>query len=1115
MSPTLAGIENVVATATNAGVFNFANATGVTSVTNQNSSDTLTFSSIATTVAVAVANTADKDTTVVYSNVTGAADAATITLNNVTSSNLGGAGTRSDITAAGIETLTLNSTGAASQVNVIAANATRLNVTGTADLTVAGNDAATVVVNASTFTGALTVTGQTVTGGAGNDAITGGAAANESLSGGAGNDTITFASNFTNADTVAGGDGTADTLRLGTAADATGYTTPATRTVSGIEILRVDAALGADLTLSNIQAGIQQVRLTDGAGANRNITFDTAVAGTLRLDAAAGGQIALTSAGTGTTDTLTITNGAAAGMGASVDVFDGQIVGATGVETLVLNGSGNGTATTQDVAAITVTGTGTTATALNFVGSNAFVVANGSALTATTIDAAGLTGNATLNMGNIAAATATTINGSNNNSTGATPTGDVLIGRASASTTINANGGNDNVTGGTAADTLNGGDGNDTISGGGGNDVITGGAGNDQITIAAGNVNVDGGAGNDNVIVTGVTSADTIVGGADTDTLSIAAMLSAGDAVNISGFEIINASAAVLQDLVALTNSGNNTITTLGVSAATGTTSFSNAGAITDLNITADDNNGSIAMTRLLDNTSNAINLNLRGATGANASTYAAVALADEETIVLASGQASSTFNVANTNVITTLTAGDLTSLTVNGANDLTIGTLAAATGLATVNLQSSTGIVTINAASSTSALTLTSGSGTRSQTNFTSGSGNDNLTGTANDDTLIGGAGNDIINAGNGANSLEGGTGADTITGGTGVDTVNVAMQANGTHGADRVNLGAGLDVVNVTIAGTNQVRLTFTSADVGNGDALDGNNTAASTGIAYGGAEDGGLAVRFEQELTNVVTGEAGAAGTTVVARYDDEGIVFVSAANTADFDVRDLGTGTARGSFVNVVLGTDGNDTFTATSFAGGAATEAIYINAGAGDDNLTGSDVADFLVGGAGADVLTGGLGVDSLLGGAGADVFVYASEAASPASVAANTTSTFDNIFDFITATDKLRLDAVGGIDFAANATATRVALTVNNVADFSALGAALVMANGTVLLSVSTTTAAAVYDITLTGTGLAAAGYTHLVLVNDGTAALAATDLLIQLTGTSSTAIAAGDFQFV
>jgi Ca2+-binding RTX toxin-like protein len=77
--------------------------------------------------------------------------------------------------------------------------------------------------------------------------------------------------------------------------------------------------------------------------------------------------------------------------------------------------------------------------------------------------------------------------------------------------------GNDSLGGEDYADTLSGGAGDDYITGGGGDDTISGGDGNDQLDGVTGRDIVNGDAGNDYITATD-SEADTIDGGADTDT---------------------------------------------------------------------------------------------------------------------------------------------------------------------------------------------------------------------------------------------------------------------------------------------------------------------------------------------------------------------------------------------------------------------------------------------------------------------------------------------------------------------------------------------------------------------------------------------------------------------
>lgn len=143
------------------------------------------------------------------------------------------------------------------------------------------------------------------------------------------------------------------------------------------------------------------------------------------------------------------------------------------------------------------------------------------------------------------------------------------------------------------------------------------------------------------------------------------------------------------------------------------------------------------------------------------------------------------------------------------------------------------------------------------------------------------------------------------------------------------------------------NPVRLTFTSAAVGNGFGVD----AGTTTLA--------VAAQSEDASDNLIGG---------IVRFDDEGIRFAG----GQFDVRDV-SGTARGTFNEAVLGTVLGETINANLPAG--STLGSYINAGGGNDTVNGSVNNDFLVGGAGNDILNGDAGVDSILGGAGDDIII--------------------------------------------------------------------------------------------------------------------------------------------
>jgi Ca2+-binding RTX toxin-like protein len=231
-------------------------------------------------------------------------------------------------------------------------------------------------------------------------------------------------------------------------------------------------------------------------------------------------------------------------------------------------------------------------------------------------------------------------------------------------------------------------------------------------------------------------------------------------------------------------------------------------------------------------------------------------------------------------------------------------------------------------------------------------GQGDDMVMGGSGNDFLVGGAGNDMLTGNMGNDSFIGGGGNDTIMGGEGDDTVAAYNLA--TDGIDMINLGTGMDTINVSSTGASQIRVMFTSSEVGNNNAND-----AGTQLN----QDGGLAVRIQAE-------DAMGALVGNIGRADDEGTTIVAAAGTT-LDIRDLVNGAARGDQFNVaVLGTN-----TADTIDDSMETANYYVNAGQGDDMVMGGSGNDFLVGGAGNDMLTGNMGNDSFIGGGGNDTIM--------------------------------------------------------------------------------------------------------------------------------------------
>jgi Ca2+-binding RTX toxin-like protein len=133
---------------------------------------------------------------------------------------------------------------------------------------------------------------------------------------------------------------------------------------------------------------------------------------------------------------------------------------------------------------------------------------------------------------------------------------------------------------------------------------------------------------------------------------------------------------------------------------------------------------------------------------------------------------------------------------------------------------------------------------------------------------------------------------------------------------------------------------------------------------------------------------------------------------------------------GGGADTISGGDGNDTLSGgngdNTLHGGAGTDTItggtgndkigggdgadVINSGDGSNVIDGGAGADTITGGAGNDTITGGDGADVMTGGTGADEFVFTSASQSDG------TSATDTIADFSTGVDVLTFSGLTGAD---------------------------------------------------------------------------------------------------
>ncbi len=246
---------------------------------------------------------------------------------------------------------------------------------------------------------------------------------------------------------------------------------------------------------------------------------------------------------------------------------------------------------------------------------------------------------------------------------------------------------------------------------------------------------------------------------------------------------------------------------------------------------------------------------------------------------------------------------------------------------------------------------------------------GNDRMVTGAGNDVLRGGAGDDRLNAGAGKDVLDGGRGVDLLIGGLGNDKYVVDNRG------DRVAEGnkGGSDTVSSSVHWTMPKGV----EDL----ALTGKNNLHAVGNAAG----------------NVITGNSGA--NVLEGRAGDDRLDGARGADTLKGGLGDDNYIVDRTTDKIIELANQGHDeVFASVNYTLPAYVENLTL-LGSRDMDATGNSLANQLRGNAGDNDLAGGAGADLLIGGAGADRFIFAHGGEHA-----------DRISDFLSGTDKLRLD---------------------------------------------------------------------------------------------------------
>lgn len=253
-------------------------------------------------------------------------------------------------------------------------------------------------------------------------------------------------------------------------------------------------------------------------------------------------------------------------------------------------------------------------------------------------------------------------------------------------------------------------------------------------------------------------------------------------------------------------------------------------------------------------------------------------------------------------------------------------------------------------------------------QLTINGGDGDDTITGSDGNDSIIGGRGNDVMLGGAGDDifTWNPGDGNDTMEGQDGYD----AMIFNGANIGENINISANgqrlrftRDVANIVMDADGVERVDFNALGGADNIIIGDLSATAVTEVnlnlsAIGGVGDG-------QPDTVTVNGTSG--DDVIVAQGNATGVVLIGL--SAQINI----TGAEAANDRLVVNAQDGDDVV----MADGLTADAIQLIAdgGNGDDVLIGGDGADTLRGGAGDDVLIGGPGNDLLDGGIGDNILI--------------------------------------------------------------------------------------------------------------------------------------------
>jgi Ca2+-binding RTX toxin-like protein len=251
----------------------------------------------------------------------------------------------------------------------------------------------------------------------------------------------------------------------------------------------------------------------------------------------------------------------------------------------------------------------------------------------------------------------------------------------------------------------------------------------------------------------------------------------------------------------------------------------------------------------------------------------------------------------------------------------------------------------------------------------LSAGTGDDVLNGDEGADTLAGGDGNDVLDGGAGNDYLTGEAGSDTylFSRGSGQDTIQSYDWTSGKY--DVVQLGSDVLLADVKLSRSNNgIGEDLIIGIVGTTDAM--------TVSGFFGASSGYYKIEALKFADGTVWDDATLRARVLVGGDQADTL---RGYGSDDLLQGNGGDDTLSGMAGNDTLeGGDGNDTLSADVgndlLYGGNGDD--YLSAGGGADTLYGDAGADTLAGGDGDDILEGGSGNDYLTGDAGSDTYLF-------------------------------------------------------------------------------------------------------------------------------------------